>query len=161
MNKYAWILCVVGLLAPACAPKVNVEQQRAALMEADRAWAQTTTDTEKFMSYFAPDASVCPPGMPIAEGHDAILQVITGLMAMPGYALTWEPVKADVGASGDLAYTAGTYALTANDAAGTPMIEKGKYVTVWKKQPDGQWKAVHDIFNTDAPTPPPATEQKK
>lgn len=155
MHKYVWILCVVTLLAAGCAPTVNVEQQKAALIAADRAWAQTTTDPENFMSYFAPDASVYPQAMPIAEGPDAIRNVLSGMMAMPGFALAWEAVKADVGASGDLGYTAGTYTMTANDAAGTPMTEKGKYVTVWKKQSDGQWKVVQDIFNADAPPPPP------
>src|SRR5207253_11231720 len=77
MHKYIWILCVVGLLAPACARKVDVEQQKAALMEADQAWSQTTTDPEKLVSYFATDASLLPQGMPVAEGHDAIRQVIT------------------------------------------------------------------------------------
>jgi len=155
MHKYVWILCAVGLLAPACARTVNVEQQKTALMDADKAWSQTTTDVEKVMSYFAADASMSPQGMPIAEGHDAIKKAITGMMAMPGFTLTWEATKADVGASGDLGYTVGAYMLTVNDAAGTPVTEKGKYVTVWKKQPDGQWKVVQDIFNADAPPPPP------
>ena len=155
MHKYVWILCVVGMLAPACARTVNVDQQKAALMEADKAWAQTTTDAEKLMTYFAPDAALSPQGMPVAQGTDAIRQAITGMMAMPGFALTWEAAKADVGASGDLGYTAGAYTLTVNDATGTPMTEKGKYVTVWKKQADGTWKVEQDIFNADAPPPPP------
>ena len=99
MHKYVWILCVVGMLAPACARTVNVDQQKAALMEADKAWAQTTTDAEKLMTYFAPDAALSPQGMPVAQGTDAIRQAITGMMAMPGFALTWEAAKADVGAS--------------------------------------------------------------
>jgi len=31
------------------------------------------------------------------------------------------------------------------------LTEKGKYVTVYKKQPTGGWKALADIFNEDAP----------
>ena len=34
---------------------------------------------------------------------------------------------------------------------GMTLIEKGKYVTVYKKQDDGSWKAVEDIDNADAP----------
>jgi ketosteroid isomerase-like protein len=155
MHKHVWILCVLGLLAPACARTVNVEQEKTALRDADRAWSQTTTDIDKLMPFFAADASLSPGGMPIAEGTDAIRQVLTGFMGMPGFALTWEGTKVDVAASGDLGYTAGAYTLTVNDAAGTPMTEKGKYVTVWKKQKDGQWKVQHDIFNADTPPPPP------
>lgn len=31
------------------------------------------------------------------------------------------------------------------------MDDTGKYLTVWKKQPDGNWKIVRDIFNSDKP----------
>ena len=30
-------------------------------------------------------------------------------------------------------------------------MTRGKYVIVWKKQEDGQWKVVADIANPDAP----------
>ena len=36
-----------------------------------------------------------------------------------------------------------------NDAGGNTVRVVGKYVVVWKKQANGQWKAVVDIFNTD------------
>ena len=32
---------------------------------------------------------------------------------------------------------------------GTVNTDVGKYVVVWKKQPDKQWKVIADIFNTD------------
>src|ERR1700686_3492224 len=45
-----------------------------------------------------------------------------------------------------------------NDASGRPVVDTGKYVTVWHKRADGSWKAVADIFNSDLPakteTPP-------
>ena len=34
---------------------------------------------------------------------------------------------------------------------GTPMGDFGKYATIWKKQPDGSWKVVLDIVNSDVP----------
>ena len=39
---------------------------------------------------------------------------------------------------------------------GATLIEKGKYVTVHQKQPDGSWKIVEDIENADAPATPAA-----
>jgi ketosteroid isomerase-like protein len=38
--------------------------------------------------------------------------------------------------------------------------EKGKMVEVWRKQADGKWKCVSDIFNSDMPVAP-APEAKK
>lgn len=156
MRYSVWLLVAVASLSAGCGASTNVEQQRTALLSVDREWSQTTTDLNKFVSYYAPDASVYPQGMPIATGSEAIRDVFTKMTSMPGFALQWSATKADVSASGDLGYTTGTYQMTANDAAGKPMTEKGKYVTVWKKQSNGQWKVSDDIFNADAPPPPPA-----
>src|SRR5438552_6998091 len=140
-----WILLVViaGVLV-GCRPTAGVEQERQALMNRDREWAGTVKDTDKFMSFYAADASVYPPGMPLATGTAPIRTAVTSMMSAPGFALQWAPTKADVAASGDVGYTTGTYQMTMNGAT-----EKGKYVSVWKKQSDGQWKVAEDIFNAD------------
>ena len=43
----------------------------------------------------------------------------------------------------------GTYEITETDDSGKPMTDKGKYLKVWKKQPDGSWKCVADMFSSD------------
>ena len=151
MNVRGWLLGLTALVSVACAPSVNVEQERATLLALDREWSQSTKDIDKFMSYFAADGSVYPPGMPVETGAAAIRETFTKMSAAPGFALQWTPTKAEVSASGDLGSTAGTYEMTMGGVA-----EKGKYVTVWKKQPDGSWKVTDDIFNTDAAGPPPS-----
>lgn len=158
MRQRLCFLGAVAMLATACAPSVNVDQQRNAVMDQDRAWSDSTKDPEKFLSFFAPDTSVYPPGMPIATGAAAIKTMFTQMVAMPGFSIRWTANTADVAGSADLAYTAGTYEMTLNDPAGRLIKDIGKYVTTWKKQPDGQWKVVADIFNSDttpAPPPPP------
>ena len=150
MRKSEWLLVVVALLAAACGPSVNVEQERNALLEVDRQWSQTTKDVEKFVSYYSPDASVYPPGMPIVTGAASIRETFTKMASMPGFSLQFSPTKADLGASGELGYTTGTYEMSMGDG----VAEKGKYVSVWKKQSGGQWKVMEDIFNADAPTHP-------
>jgi len=151
MKGRRWLLGVAALLIVACAPAADVEQERTALLALDREWSQTTKDIDKFMSYFAPDASIYPPGMPVETGAPAIREAFTKMSASPGFAIQWTATKADVSASGDLGLTAGTYEMTMGGAA-----EKGKYVTVWKKQSDGSWKVTDDIFNADAAGPPPS-----
>jgi ketosteroid isomerase-like protein len=156
MRHCLWLLIVMTGFVSACGSSTNVQQERDKLLAVDREWSQTTKDIDKFVSYYASDGSVYPQAMPIATGSAAIRDTMTKIASMPGFSLQWTSVKADVSASGDLGYTSGTYEMSADSAAGTPMIEKGKYVTIWKKQPDGQWKAAEDIFNADAPPPPPA-----
>ena len=68
---------------------------------------------------------------------------------MPGFSLTFGPTKIEVAKSGDLAYDVGTFELKANDAQGNVTTQIGKYVVVWKKQSDKQWKAILDMFSTD------------
>jgi ketosteroid isomerase-like protein len=161
VRRYTWLLIAVTGLSVGCGSSTNVAQERSALLAVDREWSQTTADLNKFLSYYASDASVYPQGMPIATGSEAIRDAMTKMASMPGFSLQWSATKADVSASGDLGYTTGAYQMTMNDAAGKPMSEKGKYVTVWKKQANGQWKAADDIFNADAPPPPPAPAAPK
>ena len=147
-----WIgLLVVAGCAMGCASSVDVEQERETLMRLDREWAASAKDVDKFVSFYAPDASVYAPGMAKVSGTESIRKVFTDMTSAPGFALEFAPTKAEVSASGDVGYTSGTYSMTMN--GGT---EKGKYIEVWKKQADGQWKVAEDIFNADE-TAAPAT----
>jgi ketosteroid isomerase-like protein len=129
----------------------NVAQEKEALMTVDREWSSSVKDLDKFLSYYAADASVYAPGAPVATGSDAIRKTLTPMLSSPGFDLAITPVRSEVSASGDVGYTSGTYQATMN--GGT---EKGKYISVWKKQSDGRWKVVEDIFNADSGPPPTA-----
>jgi ketosteroid isomerase-like protein/quercetin dioxygenase-like cupin family protein len=141
MHRCAYLVAVVFLAG--CA-RVNVEEEQNALLAVDREWSQTMKEPDKFLSYFADDATIYAPGAPMVTGADARRQMITEMAAAPGFAMSWTATKAVVAGSADIGYTAGTYEMTT--AGGT---EKGKYVTTWKKE-NGTWKAVEDIFNADA-----------
>ena len=52
--------------------------------------------------------------------------------------------------NGDLGFTAGTYEDSVKGPDGKTVNEKGKYLCVWKKQKDGTWKAIHDMWNADS-----------
>ena len=153
MRRSVWILGLILISAAACAQSVNVEQERNALLALDREWSQTTKDMNKFLSYYAPDATAHPQGMAAATGSAAIMDAWMKMSAAPGFAIQWTPVRADVSTAGDIGYTVGTYEASMNGAT-----EKGKYVAVWKKQSDGTWKVKEDIFNADAAGGPPSKE---
>ena len=147
-----WLGCVVlAVVAVGCGSTVNVAQEREALLALDREFSTTAKDPNKFMTYFAPDASAYPPGMPIVTGTSAIRDLMTQMTSSPGFSLEWTPMKAEVSAAGDIAYTTGTYKSTMAGVA-----ETGKYVSVWKKQPDGTWKVKEDFFNADSSGAPPS-----
>lgn len=56
--------------------------------------------------------------------------------------LVWQPLHAEV--SGNLGYTYGTFELTRQDSLGQAITKVGYYTTIWKKQPNGDWKFVLD-----------------
>ena len=54
-------------------------------------------------------------------------------------------------ASGDMGFTWGQYEGDSKDAEGNPVKKTGRYMTVWKKQPDGSWKVELDASNDGPP----------
>jgi ketosteroid isomerase-like protein len=49
--------------------------------------------------------------------------------------------------SGDMGFTWGHYEGTARDREGNATKTSGRYMTVWKKQPNGEWKVALDASN--------------
>jgi uncharacterized protein (TIGR02246 family) len=154
-------LGLVGLTL-ACRPQAPPDTRAAdeqAIRTADAACLQAAQakDLERLVACYAEDAAMFPPNVPIATGREAIRANWSQLFAAPGYALSWQPTRVEVSRGGDLGYGMGSYELTLNDSKGKPVVERGKYVNVWRKQADGSWRMVADIWNSDQPPPTPPT----
>ncbi len=96
--------------------------------------------------YYAPDAAVLPPNAETLHGRAAIEGFLAAFPAMTEFTITVVTVEG----SGDLAYVHGTYHMEMDTPEG-PSSDAGKYIEVWKRQPDGGWKIAYDIFNSDMP----------
>jgi ketosteroid isomerase-like protein len=107
-----------------------------------------------FGDFFAEDAVYLPMYAPLLEGHEAIMSSFRPLFDDPTVRLTWKPLRADIAKSGDLGWTTGSYEVTAKDKEGATVVRHGKYVTIWRKQANGAWKAVLDGGNPDEPPAP-------
>ena len=138
------VICIAS-----CARDVNVEQEKAALLARDAEWSKASKDLEKYMSFFATNATYSMAGTPALKGTPAIREVVEAIVKDPGLALRWTADRADV--AGDIGYTSGTFEVRMKNAAGLPATETGKYLNVWKRI-DGEWKAIESIGNTDAPS---------
>ncbi|MEK7404689.1 MAG: SgcJ/EcaC family oxidoreductase [Acidobacteriota bacterium] len=138
--------------APAPDTRAADEQ---AIRAAEGEWSKQAVakNLDGFVSYYAEDAAVFAPNAPIATGKEAIRKAISEMLALPDMALSFQTVRVEVARSGDLAYAHGTYEQSFKGPKGKPVQDRGKYVSVWKKQADGSWKAVADIFNSDLPAP--------
>lgn len=148
MRKFWLISCAVLLLASWSLAQGNSDEQAIRKLDAEWSAAAQSKDVEKTISFYADDAVFLPDQGPKAEGKAKIKEMWTGLLGTPGLTLTFTPTKIEVSKSKDLAYDVGTYQIV-ESAEGTPKTTIGKYVVVWKKQADKQWKVVADIYNPD------------
>jgi ketosteroid isomerase-like protein len=145
------------------APSDTRATDEATLRNLDAEWSKAAgaKDVDKTVSYYSADAMVLPPNSPVLTQKEMIHAMWKAMVTAPGFAGGWKTTKIDVARSGDLAYVIGTYEMTENDASGKPKTDKGKYLEVWKKQADGNWKCVADMFSTDLPAATPITSADK
>jgi ketosteroid isomerase-like protein len=142
-----------AFVGTAAAGDTKIEQ---ALRDLDAQWSKDAgaKDVDKTVSYYAEGAVVMPPNASAATTKEAIRSAWKEMLTTPGAAISWKAAKVEVAKSGDLAYVSGTYEETMNDASGKPVKDRGKYVEIFKKQADGTWKVVADIWNSDLPVAP-------
>jgi uncharacterized protein (TIGR02246 family) len=157
------ILTLAGLAAilGACggAPavdKVAVEKSVTAV-ESAMLKAAGNKDAAAFASNYADNAIVMLPGAQSVRGLDAIRTALKAMAADPNFKLDFASDRVEVADAGDMAATRGSYELTESDpATKQPVTDKGSYVTVFRKQQDGAWKAVLDISTSEKPAKAPA-----
>ena len=131
--------------------KTPIDREREALLRTDREWVSTiaTRDVDRIVSYWTDDAIVMPPDMPPLRGKPAIREYVAAGLAIPGFDITWEAQQAVVSAFGDMGYTVASNRVTVPGPDGALVTVTGKAVTVWRKEPDGAWRCVLDIWNAD------------
>jgi ketosteroid isomerase-like protein len=92
------------------------------------------------------------PNTPAVVGKEAIRSRLQPYFNQFTLRLTASPEEFEV--AGDWAFERGTYASTSTPkAGGEPTEDKGKYLAIWKRQPDGSWKRHRGILNSDLPLP--------
>jgi len=121
---------------PAADPKV--------LKDADIAFSDYSVEhgLQKAFIEFAHDSVVLlkPNRMPIV-GKLGLIKSYEG-KSDSGVVLTWNPENAVIAESGELGYTYGFWTfITQKDTS------RGTYLTVWKKNSNGQWKFIADTGN--------------
>jgi len=124
------------------------------LKDVVKAWdvAMNGGDVDATLALYVGDGPMAmPPHSPAGVGADGIRAVIEGLHALGKITVKDELVGAEV--SGDLAVMHGTFALTIAPEEGASIEDAGKWVSTCRRQSDGSWKTVHNIWNSDYPLP--------
>jgi len=132
--------------------EADINSLRDVELAEEQAWS--SRDLEKVLSFYADDAAMMYPNMPAIVGKDAIRAYEKQFFADPAFTIQSQITGADVAQSGDLGYTQGTYTYTATDPkTGKVVTDRGKWLTVRKKQADGSWEIVRDTASSDLPLP--------
>jgi uncharacterized protein (TIGR02246 family) len=141
-----------------CAQKktVDLELERDAIRAADAEWALAaeSRNADAAASFLATDAVMIPPHEPALNGMGEIAAYMAELLSDPTFAISWETTDVQVAGSGDIAYSLATNNVQIDLPDGSTLSDRGKGLTIWKKQADGTWKVAVDIFNSDAPIEP-------
>ena len=152
----AVILAGAGLIGCAGAP-FDSAAETTALLKRDAEWANLAAanqEVDKIVSYWSDDALVIPPGQPPVEGRAALRDFVTASQKIPGFRIHWVSDHVSFSPDGKLAYMRGTNETTLAGPDGKSMPIPGRGITVWRKEADGQWRCVADVWNEPPRTNP-------
>ena len=135
-------------------PRSNLDAiaERLREVEAGRVQDWASRDVDRIARHYAAGASVILPCQPRAIGAARIRARIERLLEDPGLQLRFDPDRITVAASGDLAYSVGTYTIRGiHPASGRRGFEIGNYLTAYRRQRDGAWQAVDEVAMPGGP----------
>jgi len=151
MNTKLFLPVIILIFIVACTEtKVDLKTEEAAIIKADSIWSALSAegkDIDKILSYWAEDAVIIPPGQPVVKGKEALRKFVEESFKIPGFSISWKSSDVKLSPDGKLAYLYAENMTTINDSTGNKILMPGRGYSIWRKEPDGSWKCVVDIFN--------------
>lgn len=153
MTRALLVLALVwGTAAPLAAQggvattRFDAAASRRAVQDADRelSRASQSRNVDAFLALLDAGTVFVSESGPPARGREAVRAKWAQFFAPAGPSLTWEPYEGEVSSQGDIGYTRGRFLFEGKDAAGKAVTERGEYLSIWRKQPDGAWLLVVD-----------------
>lgn len=151
----AFALALGGCNKEANAGASDAASVQAALKADEKKWNDQfkSKDQMGLMAHYADDAFFVAPGVPGVSGSTEIGKTYAQALADHYFTISFASDKIDVAGSGDMAYARGHFSEKYQDPKSKKIVsDSGTYITVYKKQADGSWKAVEDIATADPAT---------
>ncbi|HEX2249132.1 MAG TPA: SgcJ/EcaC family oxidoreductase [Gemmatimonadales bacterium] len=137
--------------ASSAPPAELSETDRVGIRAADSAFmtAANAGDADAVAAVYTGNAMLLPPNAPPQRGQSAIRKFWDGFFQ--AYTVKFEIGSDTIEGRGDLAYNVGHYRFTAVPKARSEpgMADEGKFVEILRKQPDGSWKYVVDMYSSN------------
>ena len=96
---------------------------------------------------YAEDGKLLTPAASLFAGRRQIEAYWREGIAIGLSTIELEALEFDAGS--DFAVEIGRYAFTLAGDGGGPIVDRGKYVVLHRRQPDGSWRRALDVFNPD------------
>ena len=154
MKKPAILVAALALSScTATQPDASEASNELRNLDAKLGQAINAKDAEAIASFYADDAILMPTAEPVVRGKAAITEEWKHILAIPAFQNESKLGGVAVASAGDLAYTYGSYRSQLMGEDGKLVTEPGKWLTIWKRQPDGGWRIAVETYNTDIPPP--------
>ena len=146
-------LAALAVTMMACQPAgPPSEADDASIRESTDSFVQAalSSDWSTWARMYTENAVLMPPNASLVQGRSAIQAWGEDFPTLTDFSLT----VVEIDGRGDLAFVRGTYSITfVPEGAEQSTTDTGKYVEVRRRQPDGSWPMVVDIWNSDLPLP--------
>lgn len=127
----------------------SMSRAEAAVRRITQEWvlACNTKHLDDLLELYVADALVLRSNHPPVRGAAAIREFFFGTLDAGLGEVEVDPLRVDV--AGDMAYDAGRWKALVPGAAGKRREERGKYLWVFARQSNGEWKLVSDCWSSD------------
>ncbi len=147
---------VLALLSAGCtqSPAPDPAAEEASLRAAATAYqaAASAKDARAVVEFYDDEAMMVPPGADRVEGIEAVRTYRFGFIETPGVELVFTLDRVEVSERGDMGWTLATGDITINRPDGPPGRDRVRDFHTWRRQADGSWKIVVDMWNSGVPS---------
>tara|TARA_B100001146_G_scaffold134778_1_gene118289 strand:+ start:1288 stop:1764 length:477 start_codon:yes stop_codon:yes gene_type:complete len=155
MNKYTIFIIVGTVMAGGCGSGATIETESdlVSLRLAANTYHQaaSTKDRAAVVALYDENALMVPPNADLVAKLEGVQGYRFGFLETPGVELQFEILRAEISTSGDIGWTLSIGDITINNPEGPPGRDIIRDFHTWKKQADGSWKVVVDMWNSELP----------
>jgi ketosteroid isomerase-like protein len=148
-------LLLAGVLILACCTTMGKAKPQADVAAIEKIWESYTTgantgNVDLWMSLWDENGIRLAPDVPAAHGK---AQILPGMQkALGAFNIKIDIKREEIVVLDDYAFSSGTFTRRMAPKAGGPeTFFDGKFLTVFKRQPDGSWRIFRDSFNSNVP----------
>ncbi len=139
---------VLATLTVAVSQNAEVPPEaKATIAAANAAWltAMKTGDAATIAEPYAKEAIFVGPTGAVVKGPEGVAQLMRDRFARNGKATSVSLVQDGVMREGALIYEWGHAEIEVTRTGAAPVRSRGRYLTVWQKQPTGQWQILRNL----------------